>query len=367
VKIGTAFGGSCVNPGRYLDLVRCTLAALCSVLFAGAAPAVSRAATVTVGSDLSAAVTVDNGCEAGSCTRTLLSLGGTEVRSPVDGVVVRWRAVGAGLVHLRLARRDAGGAWRAGPATPAVAFPAGAERGEWAARLPIAAGDFIGVGGGVGSGVFLAGHCDCPQFPGTATALFWLPLLTDGETRAPLARDGLEPLVNVDIETDADRDGFGDDTQDCAPADPAVHENCGATPQPGSSPASPQPGSSPASPSPSAPAPSAPGTGGGDPAPASPATPPAPGSRMPASPPAIAPATRPANAPRRSAARCRVPNLRGRTLAAARRALRARNCRIGVVTRVRARGVARGRVLSHRPRAGRVLPTGTRVNVRVRR
>src|SRR5690349_1833884 len=111
--------------------MRLLLAALGAALLPGAAPEASRAATVTVGSDLRSTVTVDNGCEDVSCTRTLSSVGGVEVRAPIDGVVVRWRAVGAGIVHLRLARRDAAGAWRAGPATPAVSFPAGAERGEW--------------------------------------------------------------------------------------------------------------------------------------------------------------------------------------------------------------------------------------------
>ena len=130
---------------------------------------------------------------------------------------------------------------------------------------------------------------------------------------------------------------------------PRGARQCGATPAPGPSP--------PASPVPGAGATPPPPTTG--PTPASPASP------APATP--GAPATPPATAPRRTATRCRVPNLRGRTVAAARRALRARNCRLGAVTRVRARGVARGRVLSHRPRAGRVLPAGTRVHVRVRR
>jgi hypothetical protein len=317
--------------------MRLVLAALCLAVLAAAVPAASRAATVTVGSDLRSTVTVDNGCEEVSCTRTLSSVGGVEVGSPIDGVVVRWRAVGVGIVHLRLARRDAAGAWRAGPATPAVAFPPGAERGEWPARLPIAAGDFVGVGGGVGSGVFLAAHCDCPAFPGTATTLFWLPLLRDGETRGPLVRDGLEALVNVDIEPDADRDGFGDDTQDCAPADPALHENCGAAPAP-SSPSDPAPGTGTAP----APAPAQP-----------PATTPTPGA--------------PGSPPRRTTAPCRVPRLRGKTVAAARKALRARNCRLGKVTRLRGRGVRRGRVLSHTPRAGRTVRADTRVRLRVRR
>src|SRR3954468_11097311 len=87
-------------PDGYGVAVRLPLVALCVALVASVAPAASRAATVAVGSDLRGTVTVDNGCEAVSCTRTLSSLGGVEVRSPIDGVVVRWRAVGTGIVHL---------------------------------------------------------------------------------------------------------------------------------------------------------------------------------------------------------------------------------------------------------------------------
>ena len=332
--------------------MRHAFAALCAVLLAGAAAPATRAATITIGSDLTGTVSADNGCEGQSCTRLLVSVNGVGQSSPVDGVVVRWRAVGQGIVRLRLARPDTGATWRAGPASEFVAFPPGSERGEWATRLPIAAGDFLGVDAGVRSGVFVAARCNCPdpRFPGTATTAFWLPLLEDGQVRQPFATTtGLEALVNVDVESDADHDGFGDDTQDCAPADAAVHDTCAATPAPRPS--------SPASPAPAAGTPPQPPATG--PTPASP-TPPAPATPG-------APASPPATSPRRTAARCRVPNLRGRTLAAARRALRARNCRLGAVTRVRARGVARGRVLSHRPRAGRVLPAGTRVHVRVRR
>jgi len=332
--------------------VRHAFAALCAVLLAGAAAPATQAATITIGSDLTGTVSADNGCEGQSCTRLLVSVNGVGQSSPVDGVVVRWRAVGQGIVRLRLARPDTGATWRAGPASEFVPFPTGSERGEWATRLRIAAGDFLGVDAGVRSGVFVAARCNCPdpRFPGTATTAFWLPLLEDGQVRQPFATTtGLEALVNVDVESDADHDGFGDDTQDCAPADAAVHDTCAATPAPAPS--------SPASPAPAAGTPPQPPATG--PTPASPTSP------APATP--GAPASPPATSPRRTAARCRVPNLRGRTLAAARRALRARNCRLGAVTRVRARGVAHGRVLSHRPRAGRVLPAGTRVHVRVRR
>src|SRR3954468_316010 len=69
-----------------------------------AAPGSGQAA-VTFGSDLTAAGLPDDGCEIGTCTRMLELLGGRTVGSPIDGVVVRWRAEGKGTLRLRAIRR----------------------------------------------------------------------------------------------------------------------------------------------------------------------------------------------------------------------------------------------------------------------
>lgn len=73
-------------------------------------------------------------------------------------------------------------------------------------------------------------------------------------------------------------------------------------------------------------------------------------------------------APAPAAATCRVPDLRGKTEAAARRALARAHCRAGkvrlVATRLRP---WRGRVLRHAPAAGAVLPAGTKVALTVGR
>jgi hypothetical protein len=68
-----------------------------------------------------------------------------------------------------------------------------------------------------------------------------------------------------------------------------------------------------------------------------------------------------------SAARCRVPVLKGRTLSAAERALRRANCRTGRVRRPsHARQGARMVVAAQTVPAGRVRPLGTRVGLRLR-
>jgi hypothetical protein len=63
------------------------------------------------------------------------------------------------------------------------------------------------------------------------------------------------------------------------------------------------------------------------------------------------------------AARCRVPKLRGITLRRAKRILRIAHCRLGSVTRKRAKPRLAGRVLSSRPRAGARRPAGTKVRL----
>ena len=61
-------------------------------------------------------------------------------------------------------------------------------------------------------------------------------------------------------------------------------------------------------------------------------------------------------------ARCVVPSVRGRTLRAARVAIRRNRCRVGRIER-RFSGAKAGRVIAQRPRAGRRLAVGARVNV----
>jgi len=58
---------------------------------------------------------------------------------------------------------------------------------------------------------------------------------------------------------------------------------------------------------------------------------------------------------------CVVPKLKGKTVAAAKRALKAANCRAGSVTRRKARASKRGRVLGQSPAAGTKLASGGKV------
>jgi Glucodextranase, domain B/PASTA domain len=60
---------------------------------------------------------------------------------------------------------------------------------------------------------------------------------------------------------------------------------------------------------------------------------------------------------------CKVPRLRGKTLAAARRALASHGCSLGHVRRVRSRTIRRGRVVSSSLRSGTTHRNGTRIGL----
>lgn len=64
---------------------------------------------------------------------------------------------------------------------------------------------------------------------------------------------------------------------------------------------------------------------------------------------------------------CTVPKLRGKRIAAARKALKRAHCRAGKVRRKRGPKAKRGRVLKQVPRAGKAVPAGAKVDLTVGR
>jgi hypothetical protein len=231
-----------VRSSRFPILARLAPATAAALAALAAAPAVGHAAS-TFGSDLKSPTTIDDGCEGpGTCTRLLFSIDGKDVTSPIDGVVVHWNALGKGTIRLRIVHRD-GDTWTAGAVSEPSAVPAG-DRGDWDTRLPIKAGDFLAVDGDRNNQVFMAFKSlqldsASPHY-GQAEARYWFPALEPGkESQSILIPDRFyEPLVSAVVEPDADGDGYGDETQDCAPTDAAVHVDPGCDPgtDPGTTP-----------------------------------------------------------------------------------------------------------------------------------
>ncbi len=185
---------------------------------------------ITVGSDLSSSGDVLLGCPtAEPCTGVQTALPGRQITSPIDGVVVRWRVGdGVGPLAFRVVRGAGGGSFtgvgRSATEIPgAPPSPVGQPPtiSTFATRIPVRAGDF--------GGLDLAPESAIGQrSTGGATIVAFVPTLGDNETRAPQGSvSDTEGLVNADIEADADRDGFGDETQDLCAKDAATQGLCG--------------------------------------------------------------------------------------------------------------------------------------------
>jgi hypothetical protein len=215
---------------------RWSLAVVLGAVLALALPAAANAAT-TFGSRL-----IQNPANSGECQAlcTIAAFihpsdpngdpysGG----SPSDGVITRFRIRGFGAgapatVTFRLARvtrqsPDSALATSAG-AGPTVTLPAAAPGddipiSEFAARVPVKTGDQLAVDGTNFQATYNSG--------GDQFSYVYAPPLVEGQgPRGSNAVTG-ELLVAAVVEPDADRDGFGDETQDGCPTDASAQQAC---------------------------------------------------------------------------------------------------------------------------------------------
>jgi hypothetical protein len=165
-------------------------------------------ADVTIGSSLQTAPTVDLHCNTIGCTLVPVTVAGPNpVTAPFAGVITRWR-VRAGnnvtAVRLQVVHRTATGAEET--KHTADENPAPSDTSVFESRLPIAAGDTIGLGCcTTGPGMF--------RVNAAGTTDIWSPFLTT-DTPPTVPGDATEVQINADIEHDTDTDGYGDETQD---------------------------------------------------------------------------------------------------------------------------------------------------------
>ena len=233
------------------------LLALAIVALALAAPQVATAAT-RLGPDLSvkpcegqtacnAAVSCLPG-PASPCSYVNLhsTISSTLVAAPSSGVVTRWR-FRAGcctdaqteprtltLKTFRPGTQDGSGGYsfivpvKTGPS---FVIPPGHQVSsdpfvELPARLAIAAGERVGIVADDPIGIAIYD----PYVGVTSTAIVGNSFF-NGEAYG-YAKPSVAMAISADIEPDADGDGFGDESQDCAPADPASQGTCPVTPSP---------------------------------------------------------------------------------------------------------------------------------------
>lgn len=192
----------------------------------------SASGAVTIGSNLTAAADGASACDP-DCTTAHQQLppGSTAaggVLAPSDGVVVRWRIKVSGVagpVALRITRPgDSDTRISVGTGVdrlPDDATPLVDEISEFNARLPIEAGDALGLD-----------YVSTTAFANTAGAVSprWSPRLVDGQAAVTTGSVDPELLINADIEPDADGDGYGDETQDECPTNPTTQGPCPVDP-----------------------------------------------------------------------------------------------------------------------------------------
>lgn len=188
-----------------------------------AVPATATAAT-TIGPTMLTDMGLTNGSGCfGNCTFIPFqgALPGTpRSTSPIAGVIVRWRlGANAGDFKLRVLRPNGAGAL-SGAGTSATGASTGAVD-TFKTRLRVKAGDALGLDNGSDALMFKSGVAgEYPDFFGPTGSF-----LPDGGPPSTPTHNtptpNLQLQLNADVEPDADNDGFGDETQDGCPGDPA--------------------------------------------------------------------------------------------------------------------------------------------------
>ena len=167
------------------------------------------------------AIAGNPGAQAGG-NATYAYTGGYSGWTMGSGVITRWRInVGqrGGAVRLRVVRPQDGGNFLAAGSSARVVAPPNAIT-TFATRVPVETGDILGLDD------FDRVSAYDPDGRGQLT--IFEPPMEDGQVRQSSGTfDPRLMLVNADIESDSDRDGFGDETQDACPADATRQSGCG--------------------------------------------------------------------------------------------------------------------------------------------
>jgi hypothetical protein len=160
-----------------------------------------------------------------ACLHVQLKAGGASTAAPFDGVIVRWRLLAApsGTYRIRVLDPQGGSSYRVAGSSAAQAVTASSfkEITVFPTRLPIAAGGYVGL---------VPPTFTIQAFKESAPGSTYTRI-NDGSDGDVLSLGGVssigaELLYDVDIEPDADHDGFGDVTQDACPANGSTQGVC---------------------------------------------------------------------------------------------------------------------------------------------
>jgi hypothetical protein len=197
----------------------------------GSPIATSACSGALLGSSLQGERSLSGGvCGGSGCTRIEKTVGGVSTAAPFDGVVVRWRILTASFSGTYRARvvaplGDIGGGFSTyrilrsseSEFISALAIsPLMAKISSFETRMPIAAGDYVGLTRGPQGEGFQASSGAATYFESNEPGL-------DGNGITGTTHNGTV-LYDADIEPDVDGDGYGDVTQDSCPSASAIHE-----------------------------------------------------------------------------------------------------------------------------------------------
>lgn len=172
--------------------IRCLVTpAIALLLLAGSATS-AGAAPITIGSPLSGTFTPSSVGVSATLANLTLPEPGAQAASPVEGVIVRWRLLGAtGSWKLRVLHPVGGTSYQS-TATSAAVTPPSLGTETFSTNLPVKVGDLIGVDSEKNSKIGAA--------KSGATIAGWIPGLLDGETRAYTATEPVEIAFNADVQ-----------------------------------------------------------------------------------------------------------------------------------------------------------------------
>jgi hypothetical protein len=203
------------------------IAPLSAVLLVLAVPALAQAST-TVGQSLPPGAQAAADCAANSGHVTRKAAGTNPYIATVSGVITEWQfqaAANPGSLALQVLDGDPNMNTSFTPVAESSTETASASQlNEFATRIPITAGQFVGLR------VVTASH-GCYYFvtPGTGFTDFSVspaPLPGGGPAMFGNAMGDAATNVSATIEPDADNDGYGDETQDGCPGKSTRQDDC---------------------------------------------------------------------------------------------------------------------------------------------
>lgn len=158
--------------------------------------------------------------------------GGASSVVPSDGVLVSFTVIGAGGQSQLLVARGGTEVARDVVAASALVDFAGVTTVTTPVRIPVLAGDRIGIAGwGTAVCFFTAAELTTEDRVHQNAVALPLPLAAGATPATPVLEQAWRTSIRAVLEPDADRDGFGDETQDACPTDGARQGECAADAQ----------------------------------------------------------------------------------------------------------------------------------------